>query len=257
MPMSKYLWGLLILFLLFSCHSSTFESFGEFSIKKLSNGIKEITDGVGRKFVLVPKGIKAPKQYTKDKIIYIPVKRVIAYSGYNVSLLRGLGVLNTLVGVTHKKDYWTIDYVKHGLEKGSIIYVGESNAIDYELIKKASPEVVFTWNLADIPKLEEMGIKCIVTTTKSAMDLNTRMKFMLFLSQFFNKEDMGEEFVKKVKKTIKDINTKLKHISSKPKVIWGDIYEKRVLIEPGDSWSAQIVEISGGDYLFSDIRGSS
>ncbi len=258
MIMNKYLYIIFfILFVLPSCHSPSFESIGEFSIKRLPNGVKEITDGIGRKFILIPRGTKLKKNYDKDRIIYIPVKRTVVYSGFNVSLLRGLGVLNTLVGVTHKKDYWTIDYVKKGLEKGSIIYVGESSSIDYELIKKARPEVVFTWNLADIPKLDEMGIKSIVTTTQSAMDLKTRMRFIVFLSQFFDKEKVAKKFVKRVNDSIAEIKRRLKNISKRPKVIWGDIYEKRVLIEPGDSWSAQIVKIAGGDYLFDDIRGSS
>jgi iron complex transport system substrate-binding protein len=44
-------------------------------------------------------------------------------------------------------------------------------------------------------------------------------------------------------------------LKKKPKVIWGDVFSKRVLVEPGNSWAAQIVQAAGGDYLFADVAG--
>ncbi len=249
---------LLLLFIIFvlSCRSPSFKSIGEFSIKRLSNGCIQVTDGIGRRFVLVPRDTSASIS-EDEEIIHIPVRRVVAYSGYNVSLLRGLGVLNTVVGVTHKKDYWTIKTIRQGLENGTIRYVGESSAIDYETLKEIRPEVVFTWNLADVPRLESMGIRAVVTTTKQAMDLETRMRFMEFLALFFDREKQARAFVKRVKSAIKEVHKRLIGIKNRPKVIWGDIYEKRVLVEPGNSWAAEMVKIAGGDYLFDDIRGGS
>ncbi|MGD8844466.1 MAG: ABC transporter substrate-binding protein, partial [Desulfobacteraceae bacterium] len=42
-----------------------------------------------------------------------------------------------------------------------------------------------------------------------------------------------------------------------PKVMWGDIYEKRVLVEPGNAWVGELVGLAQSDYLFEDVYGTS
>jgi iron complex transport system substrate-binding protein len=39
--------------------------------------------------------------------------------------------------------------------------------------------------------------------------------------------------------------------------MWGDIYEKRVLVEPGNSWVAEMVGLAQSNYLFDDVYGTS
>ena len=241
--------------------SPSFINIGEFSIKRLPENCNEIRDGVGRILVLVPRGQKPPKGYEINQIIETPVHRVVAYSGFNTSILKALGVLDTLVGVTHKKDYWTIDEVVKGMDSGRIAYIGESNAIDFEKLKTIEPDLILTWDACAISMINELDIPVVITTTGEAMDLDTRMRFAKFLAIFFSREKEADEYVARVKNAIKSVsNSALDPVLDKglrPKVIWGDIYEKRVLVEPGNSWAAEMVELAGGDYLFDDIRGAS
>ena len=130
--------AVLSLFLLASCSQepggrTPFRSIGEFSVKNLPDNCKEIRDGAGRTLVLVPRGQRPPDGYERYQIIEIPVRRVVAYSGYNVALLKALGILDkVLVGVTRKKGYWTIEEVRKGMENGRITYIGEASAVDFE-----------------------------------------------------------------------------------------------------------------------------
>jgi iron complex transport system substrate-binding protein len=39
--------------------------------------------------------------------------------------------------------------------------------------------------------------------------------------------------------------------------MWGDIYEKRVLVEPGNAWVGELVGLAHSDYLFEDVYGTS
>jgi iron complex transport system substrate-binding protein len=36
----------------------------------------------------------------------------------------------------------------------------------------------------------------------------------------------------------------------------GDVYEKRVMVEPGNCWVAEFVRLAGANYLFDDVFGS-
>lgn len=249
--------------LLAACRQTTegnpsFVNIGEFSARQLPDDCKEIRDGMGRTLVLVPRGQKPPEEYEKDQIIEIPVRRVVAYSGYNVALLKALGILeDVLVGVTNKKEYWTIEEVTRGMENGRITYIGESCAVDYEKLKAIEPDLVLTWDAAAISKIMELDIPGVITTTGEAMNLDTRMRFTQFLALFFNREKEADEYVARVTGVIREIRDLSLDTDNRPKVIWGDIYEKRVLVEPGNSWAAEMVNLAGGDYLFNDVKGGS
>ncbi len=235
-----------------------FSSIGEFSVRKIDNNCKEIRDGAGRVLILVPRGAAPPKGYDKKQIIRVPVKRVVACSGYNVALLKALGVLEkVLVGVTKKEKEWTIPQVRQGMKKGRISFIGDAGAVDYERLKAAEPELLLTWDIQAIPVMDQMGIITVITTTGDAMSLDTRMKFAKFLALFFAREKEADAYVAKVTKAIDKVRAMNSCPQKESKVIWGDIYEKRVLVEPGGSWAAEMVTLAGGKYLFTDIRGGS
>ncbi len=235
-----------------------FFEIGKFSATFLPNGCKEIRDGAGRRMLLVPRGQMPPAGYEGDRIIEIPVRRVVAYSGYVVSLLKAIGVLeSTLVGVTKEKEDWTIEEVSQGMKDGRIAYVGDPNAVDYERLKATRPDVVFTWDQSAIPKIEELGMAGIITSTPKAMDLEARMRFAQFLALFFQREKAAEHYVARVQAAVTRIRAMRLAPQRPPRVIWGDIYEKRVKVEPGGSWAAQIIRLAGGKYLFKDVSGAS
>jgi len=87
-----------------------------------------------------------------------------------------------------------VDDVKTGMETGKIAYLGNSNAIDFERLKKQQPELVLTWDPAIIPMLNDLGIACVITSTPVAMCLNARMSFVKFLAPFFGRQQEADDF---------------------------------------------------------------
>lgn len=234
-----------------------FLSIGEFAVKSLPDSVKEVTDGMGRKLVLVPRGQSVPQGVDPLKVVEVPVRRVAAYSGYDVAMLKALGIVqDVLVGVTKPQEEWTIPEVAEGMAQGRILYLGEPDAIDYERLKRARPELVMTWDQSAIPMLDELRIPCIVTTTPVAPNLDARMRFVQFLAPFFHKEAEAERYIKRVTHTVENIREKASAIKERPKVMWGDIYEKRVMVEPGNCWVGEFVRLAGANYLFDDVYGS-
>ncbi|MDL1968201.1 MAG: ABC transporter substrate-binding protein [Deltaproteobacteria bacterium] len=255
---STLTWILLSLFIvmIFSGCGSEFQHFGEFSIQDIENGCKKVTDGLGRTLVLVPRGQNAPDGYEKNQVIKIPVKKAVVYLSSDVALLKAIGALDSVAGVTKKKEDWTIPEIKHGMENGKVVYLGEYTSVDFERLKVLDPDIVFAWDESAIPMLTELDIPCVITTTKIAKDLKTRMYFIRFLAAFYDKEKEADHFIARVSKTIDKIAKKTAGVKIKPKVIWGDIYEKRVLVEPINSSPAEIILLAGGEYLFDDVKGA-
>ena len=237
---------------------TSFINIGDFTVNRITPDRTEVKDGSGRTFVLIPRGQKAPDGYEKCQVVYVPVKRVVAYGSFEVATLRALGVAeDVLVGVTTKEEDWYVPDIKKGMHEGRIAFLGTYNAIDFERLKERQPELVLTWDHSIIPMLEELGIPCVITTTPVAMCLNARMRFVQFLAPFFNKEDEADEFFNRVNRALIQIREKTRPAEKKPKVMWGDIYEKRVLVEPGNAWVGELIELVQSDYLFEDVYGTS
>ena len=236
----------------------SFIQIGEFTVNRISDQRTDVRDGAGRTLVLIPRGVPAPKDVDPTRIVRTPVRSVVAYGFFDVATLRALGVLeDTLVGVTTPQKRWYVDDVKQGLASGKVAFLGNASSIDLERLKQQQPELVLTWDNAIIPMLDELGIPCAVTSTPVAMCLNARMRFVQFLAPFFCREKEAAAFFDRVNQALIDIRERTAGAGPQPKVMWGDIYEKRVLVEPGNAWVGELVGLAESDYLFDDVYGTS
>ncbi len=251
----RILIAIALFLLLFSGCKVNSEKFGGFGIKYSKGGRKEVTDGIGRRLVLVPRESNAPNGYKERDVIRIPVKRVVVYSPYTAALIRELGHLNSVVGIVFKKEHWHIAEIRKGIENGRIIYLGNYTSIDYEKLRQLKPDVVFTWDARIVPKLNELSIPCIVTGTRNAKGLIKHINFIRFLSTFYNEDQKAKAFAELQLKEINNISARLKKVKERPRVIWGDIYTGKIRVVTGNSWAGQMVEKAGGNYLFSDLVG--
>ena len=134
------------------------------------------------------------------------------------------------------------------MDEGKIVFIGDSTRINYELLKLVKPDIVFTWNAAIIPPLEDLNIPAVITNAQTAMGLDAQIKYVKFVAPFFHKEKEAEVFSNKFLKTVEYIKSKTPDVQQRPSVIWGDVYNKRVLVEPNNAWVAQLVKLSGGKY---------
>ncbi|WP_052515590.1 ABC transporter substrate-binding protein [Dethiosulfatarculus sandiegensis] len=254
---SIYLFGaFLFLSFILACPAlANFEAIGPFSVDSRPDKTYVVTDGIGRNLYLVPRGQKPPAGVNPAHVVRIPVKSVATDSKRDTSLFVALGTIDAVKAVVGKPKDWTIEKIKKGLQDGSVVSLGLSHGLDYERLAKARPDVFFTWDESLVPIMEEFGIPTVITNTDTARDLDTQIRFVYFLAPFFNEFKKADQYVARVYKALEDIKAKTANVKKKPTVIWGDVYSKRVLVEPGNSWAAQIVEASGGEYLFSDVSG--
>lgn len=233
----------------------------KFKIENLADHCKKVTDGEGRELLLVPRGQEAPSEYSKLPVINTPVKRVVALSTTQASLLRPLDELGSIVGTNTDKDKWHIDEMKKGLESGKVQLIGSGmGPIDYDKIVALKPDVVFmsTSSPADVEKLrklEELRVPVAVDNESHEKDPLGRMEWVKFLAAFYEKEEKADVLFNNVVKKTEEIEKKVAGAKVKPKVLWGILYQGKVYVADGDSYAAKMIEMAGGDYLFKDKKG--
>ena len=234
-----------------------FQSIGQFSVRHIEGGRYEICDGLGRILHLVPRDEEPPSGAQAHEVIRIPVKRVAITGDRDTSLLLALNAIDTVAAVTGEAKDWVIPRIRQGLEDGSIMSLGKSMTLDYEAMARLKPDVIFTWDESVIPKLSDLGVPVVINYGDEARTLKTQIQFVRFLAPFFGEFQAADEYVLRMEKALADIQQKAQRAKRRPKVIWGDVYEHRVMVEPGQSWAAQLIDSAKGEYLFKDVRGSS
>lgn len=233
----------------------SFMNVGEFSVNPKAD-YTEVRDGAGRKLALIPRGGARPAGFAPSEVVEVPVRRVVAYRAFEVGIMAALGVPEALVGVTDPEAKWKRADVRQGFADGRIAYVGDSTKVDFERIKAQHPELVMTWDPSIVPMMDSLGIPVVVTSTPVATCLATHLRFVEFIAPFFGKEKEGRAYYEKVAAALADIRARTKGMPQ-PKAMWGDIYEKRVLVEPGNAWVAELIGLAQSDYLFNDVYGTS
>lgn len=236
------------------------ENSSAFSVEYLENDVKVVTDGEGRKFLLVPKEGQVPEGHKDATVIRTPVENVLFCSITQVGMIRPLGVWDKVGGVTQDKGSWPFPEIEEGLNKGNIKFIGNSSEPDYEKIQDLNPDITFVYTgsypqTGIINKLEELGLPYAVDNEYMESKHTGRMEWIKFLATFFNEDDKAVEYVDRQIKDLEEMSNKIKD-AKKPKVVWGSINDGIVYVPGPESYVAEAVKTAGGEYLTPEIKGS-
>jgi iron complex transport system substrate-binding protein len=237
-----------------------FLQIGAFSVHRISDTRTEVRDGAGRTLTLIPRGAPLPADCDPGRVVRTPVRRVAAYGYFDVATLRMLGVLDeVLVGVTVPEKEWAkcSTDIAQGMREGRIAYLGDASSIDFERLKHMEPDLVLTWDPSSLPLLDDLHIPAVITSTPQATCLNARIRYVQFLAPFFGREKEADAYFARIDAALKDIRARTAGAGEQPKVMWGDIYEKRVMVEPGNAWVGELVGLAQSSYQFEDVFGTS
>ncbi len=228
-----------------------------FNIEYLENGNKIVTDGDGVDWLLVPQGQQVPTGYGNLSVIYTPIDRVLLASTTQACLLRPLEVLDSVVAVTASLDSWYIDEIKTGLQNGTVTFVGEDWAPDFEKIQEIDPDyaVVYTGSYPQttlIEKFKELNIPYLVDNEYIESKAFGRMEWIKFLATFYNKDDVAVEFFDSALQQIEDLQGVFAD-REQPKVVWGSLYNGKVYVPQAGSYVAEMIALAGGDYVFNHL----
>lgn len=227
-----------------------------FQIESIAGGCKLVTDGAGRRLLLVPRGKRPPKGYRCSEVIEIPVKRVVTKWTTIPPLLKAIGVVGSIVGVTTRQKNWYIKEIRQGMKQGRIKYLGQARATDYERLRSLDPDIFFAGEWDRVELLKELKIPFAMVTEYLEKDPLGRLEWIKFFAAFYNREMVAERFFNNAVKNVNALSLKISKIETRPKVLWGFISAKGTVYVPrGDSYVARMISMAGGDYVFKHIRG--
>lgn len=225
-----------------------------FDVKYLEDGSKLVTDGAGRKLLLVQKGKDAPEGYEGVPVIHIPIESVVVTSETQGSMLKPSGAVNTIVGYTENINDWYIPELKTNIEEGKVAFLGNGQSPDYEKIKNLAPDLVIVdAGLQQIgDKLQALGISYLIDSSDWEADPMARMEWIKFFAVLYNKEKYVIAFFDEGVKQLEGLEEKVDGLE-KPKVLWGFLIGGKAFVPYAGSYVGEHIRLAGGDYIFKDI----
>ena len=236
-----------------------------FSIEYLADQVKVVTDGEGRRLLLLPKGQTAPEGYSGLEVIETPVRDVMYDSTTQVGMLEALGdeaIYDSIKVVTTPASDWDIEPIVKELEEGTIQFL-ENNyetGLDIEQVQLAKPALVFS-NLGDQTgvalraKLEELGIPYVSDGANLETTEEGNLEWIKFFAAFYNLDAEADAFFKQSLETIDSLAEKAASAPEKPVVAEAMVFDGKVYINGGQSATAKKIERAGGIYAFAGIEG--
>ena len=171
---------------------------------------------------------------------------IVSLAPSNTEILVGLSLGENIIGIDKYSD--DVDGVSHGAK------VFESGVPNIEALVEMNPDVVFLSQYdpsVSFDKLEGLGIKVINIDTANSLD--EIYDSILLIGNETNKLDEAKKLVENIKMEVENI---VKEISGEDIKIYFEISQAPYIYSFGkDTFINEILEICGGENIFSDLSG--
>ncbi len=226
-----------------------------FSVDYYKGGYKLASTSDGTKMLIVPEGMSVPADAPEGAIVLQqPVNNIMVASTPVTSLINAIGALDAISLTTYDADSWYIDEVKSAIENGSLTYVGDYKAPDYEKITAAGTTFAFysTMLTEDVAaQLDALGVDVVLDQSADEEHPLARVEWAKLYGAIFNKEAEAEALFNTQASYIDEISkaentgktVAIFYITSK-----GALYARNA-----DDYMAKMIDLAGGKYALPDV----
>jgi len=196
----------------------------------------------------------------KSTGIKYPVKRVVCMSTSHIAYMKALGLTNLIVGISGKQ-YISDKDVLSGIENGTIYDIGYEGSLNYELLLKLNPDVVFTYGIMGenniyIDKIKELGIDVIALGDYLEDHPIGKLEYLKLFGSIFNCSQRADSIYNSIKSRYFSLKESVSAIAEKPKILLNAPW-KEVWYIPGKlNYMSVLINDAGGELILSEDDAS-
>ena len=237
-------------------HESTMELqyASNFTVDYYEDGYVLLTTVMdGRRFLVVPQGMKEPEDLEKDTVIlHRPIENLYLVASSAMNMFCELDGLDAITLSGQKEEGWYIEEARKAMADGKILYAGKYNQPDYELIvsKKCSlaienrmishaPEVV--------EKLESFHIPVMVEYSSYESHPLGRVEWVKFFGALLGKEKEAQELFDEQVRILEQVTADER--TDKTVVFFFITSNNLVQVRKSSDYVPKMIELAGGRYL--------
>ena len=240
-----------------NAHGFTISNFDGYKILTVTNPWPNAEKSF--KYLLVEDDSKVPSNIEFDKIINIPVKRIVLTSTTQIPSLEALDEVNALVGFPGL-DYISSEKTRKLIDEDKIVELGKNEAINTEILITLKPDLVIGFAIDGNNKtyntIEKAGIPVIFNGDWTEESPLGKAEWIKFFGVLFNKSEDAEAIYNTIAKNYKDAKQLAQSIDESPLVMAGSMYKDSWFVPYGNSWQAQFIKDANANYIYKDTYGS-
>ena len=213
-----------------------------------------------QKFLVVPEDA-AEVDALPDGVTVLrqPVQNIYLVSTSVMDLFIHLDALDTITLSGTKAEGWYLDEAKTAMEVGRIAYAGKYSAPDYEQILAAhcslAIENTMILHTPEVKEqLERFGIPALVERSSYESGPLARMEWIKFWGILLGKEELAEQLFAAQAERIAVLADQAP--TGKTCAFFSITANDLANVRKGGDYVAQMIELAGGDYVFSDLTDS-
>ena len=194
-----------------------------------------------------------------DAILRTPLNAVVVTSTTHIPSLEMLGVAETLKGFPNL-DYISSPLMRKRIANKEIIDLGQNESLNTELTIELHPEAMISFGVEGenkaLSNIQRAGIPVLYNGDWVEKDPLGKAEWIKFFGALYGKESEADSIFKHIEKNYNTLKGQISSIKNKPTVLSGGMFKDIWYLPKGDSWQAKVLEDAGGNYLWSETKGS-
>ena len=188
-----------------------------------------------------------------------PVENIYLVSTSVMDLLLHLDALDSVAFSGTKAEGWYLPAVQQAMEEGKIAYAGKYSAPDYEQILAAgcrlAIENTMILHTPEVKEqLEHFGIPVLVERSSYESGPLARMEWVKLYGVLLGKTDEAEQVFDDAVQRIAPLENE--SATGKTVAFFSITSNNLATVRKGGDYVAKMIEMAGGDYVFSDLTDS-
>ena len=231
----------------------------QFTIDECEGGYYLITID-GTRYLVVPEGENAPAELDADiTVLQQPIESIYLVSSSAMDPIISIDGLDTVALSGTQADNWYLDAAKTAMENGQIAYAGKYSAPDYETILAANCglaiENTMIYHTPEVKEqLEKFGVPVLVERSSYESGPLARMEWVKLYGVLLGKTDEAEQVFDDAVQRIAPL--KNESATGKTVAFFSITSNNLATVRKGGDYVAKMIEMAGGDYVFSDLTDS-
>ena len=214
----------------------------------------------GEQFLVTPEDAAEVEGLPESvTVLRQPIRNIYLVSTSVMDLFLALDGLDSVTLSGTRAEGWYLDEARAAMEAGRIAYAGKYSAPDYEQILAANCslaiENTMIFHTPEVKEqLERFGIPALVERSSYESGPLARMEWIKFWGVLLGKEELAEQLFAAQVQRIAELADQAP--TGKTCAFFSITANNLANVRKGGDYVAQMIELAGGDYVFSGLTDS-
>jgi len=187
--------------------------------------------------------------------IFLPLKKVVCMSTSHIAYMTVLELQHKIIGISGKQ-YISDNLLLRKIEKGEIYDIGYEGSLNYELLMKLKPDVVFTYGITGennlyIDKIKDLNIHVIALGDYLEESPIGKLEYLKLFGKLFNCSNKADSIYNSIKERYFLLKKSVINPENRPNVLlnapWKDVW----FIPGYNNYMSVLIRDAGGYPLLS------